>query len=156
MEDQNSDLAFREIHHDELDQLLSLYEYLHTKDLPLPHKGQVQKVWLNICNNSELIYLGAFKDNQLISTCNLSIIQNMTRGCKPYGLIENVCTHPKNRRLGIGQRLMQYTLNLAWKQDCYKVMLLTGTSNAEAHKFYKASGFDSDAKHGFIAMPHRE
>ena len=147
------ELTFREIECSELDQLLYLYKHLHANDFPLPPKEKVEKVWQNICDNPELLYLGAYVGDILVSTCNLSIIQNMTRGCKPYGMIENVCTHPKHRRQKIGKRLIQYTLNIAWKNDCYKTMLLTGRKNKDVHKFYISSGFDPNAKQAFLAKP---
>jgi GNAT superfamily N-acetyltransferase len=81
------------------------------------------------------------------------IILNLTRGARPYGLIENVVTHPDWRRRGIGTRILKSSLELAWEQDCYKVMLLTGRKDEATLRFYQEAGFEAGVKTGFIAKP---
>lgn len=45
---------------------------------------------------------------------------------------------------------MQATLDRARAAGCYKVMLMTGSSRPETHAFYRACGFDGDAKHAYL------
>ena len=80
----------------------------------------------------------------------------MTRGARPYGIIENVVTHPDDRRQGIGTLVLNYALNLAWQQDCYKVMLLTSSKREETLHFYERAGFKRGVKTGFIALPPKD
>ena len=146
-------MVIREIRESDLPDLFRLYEHLHASDDPLPAQGVVQKIWRRIQQNPELKYFGAFVDNALVSTCALSVIPNMTRACRPYGVIENVVTSPAFRRRGFGRAVLQHALDHAWSRGSYKVMLLTGRKNEETYKFYESSGFDRHAKQAFLAKP---
>jgi len=101
--------------------------------------------------DSQSHYLVADVTGQIVSSCTLAIILNLTRGARPYGLIENVVTHPDFRRRGIGTRILQSALELAWEQDCYKVMLLTGRKDEATLRFYQQAGFEAGVKTGFVA-----
>jgi GNAT superfamily N-acetyltransferase len=82
-------------------------------------------------------------------------VPNLTRGARPYGLIENVVTHPDWRGRGIGTAVLHHALNLAWDADCYKVMLLTGRTDEATLGFYERAGFAGGEKTGFVARPPR-
>lgn len=143
----------RELKTIELDDLLALYAHLHDRDDPLPERKCVEDVWNNIRNHSSFRYYGVFVDRRLVSSCTLSVIPNLTRGCRPYGLIENVVTHSEFRRRGYAAAALKYTLSRAWRERCYKVMLLTGRKNEGIFSFYESVGFDRDAKQAFLAKP---
>jgi GNAT superfamily N-acetyltransferase len=89
----------------------------------------------------------------LVSSCTLTIIPNLTRGARPYGLIENVITDQGYRGRGFGTRLLRHALQVAWDRDCYKVMLLTGHKDEGVFRFYEGAGFRRGVKTGFIAYP---
>ena len=92
-------------------------------------------------------------EGQLATSCTLVIIPNLTRGARPYGLIENVVTHAEYRQRGIGTRLLRHALQIAWEQNCYKVMLLTGRQDEATLRFYEKAGFQRGLKTGVIAKP---
>jgi GNAT superfamily N-acetyltransferase len=135
----------------ELDRLIALYEHLHADDAPLPDRGELEKLWCEILENPLLHYLVAELDGRLVSSCTLAITPNLTRGARPYGLIENVVTHADYRGRGLATAVLRHALDLAWKLGCYKVMLLTGSKEAGVHRFYEGAGFTKDEKTGFIA-----
>jgi GNAT superfamily N-acetyltransferase len=85
---------------------------------------------------------------QLVASCTLVVVPNLTRGGKPYGLLENVVTHRDFRNHGFGGQLLHYASDAAWKADCYKVMLLTGSKKPETIRFYLGAGFEQ-SKTGF-------
>jgi GNAT superfamily N-acetyltransferase len=91
--------------------------------------------------------------DRLVATCNLTIIPNLTRGARPYGIIENVVTHPTYRQRGLSTKVLRYALTIAWQQNCYKVMLLTGSKQEETLQFYERAGFERGIKTGLIAVP---
>jgi GNAT superfamily N-acetyltransferase len=149
-------LIVRHIEPQELDALLALYTQLHRKDAPLPGKSELNTTWAGITSNPLLHYIVGELNDRIVSSCTLAIIPNLTRGARPYGLIENVVTHVDYRKRGFGTAVLQYALQLAWKANCYKVMLLTGSKEDSVFRFYEASGFERGIKTGFIAYPPGE
>ena len=82
----------------------------------------------------------------LVSSCTLAIVPNLTRGGRPYGVIENVVTHADFRRQGLGKRVLAHALDLAWQADCYKVHLATGSKRESTLGFYEGAGFQRGGK----------
>ncbi len=149
-------ITVRLITRDELPQLLALYHHLNPVDAPLPADDVLQSIWDTILHDPRLYYIVADLANQLVATCNLTIVPNLTRGARPYGIIENVVTHADYRRQGFGTQLLHYALALAWQQKCYKVMLLSGSKREETLHFYEKVGFKRGVKTGFVALPPEE
>jgi GNAT superfamily N-acetyltransferase len=146
-------MQVRQITATELNELLSLYRYLHEQDDPRPSDAEVQATWQELLENPRYRYLGAYADEQLVSSCAITIIPNLTRGCRPYGVIENVVTHAGFRGRGYGKAVVAEALSFAWASGCYKVMLLTGRKDEATFRFYETAGFDRHEKQAFIAKP---
>lgn len=138
-------------HRDELDNLLNLYQHLHTDDAPLPGDSVLNQVWDDILHDPKVNCLVTELDGVLVASCVLVIVPNLTRGARPYGLIENVVTHADYRRKGIATHLLHHALQIAWNNNCYKVMLLTGSKSEGIHQFYEQAGFTKGDKTGFVA-----
>ena len=136
---------------DDLPGVLELYRHLHFADDPLPSEKELERLWQHILANPMLHYWVAEVDGQLVATCNLTVIPNLTRGARPYGLIENVVTHADYRRRGLGRQILQQALHLAWQRGCYKVMLMTGRKQPEVLSFYESAGFEAGSKTAFVA-----
>jgi GNAT superfamily N-acetyltransferase len=146
-------MIIRMIHPNELNDLLALYSHLHKSDEPLPESSVVQAVWQELMANSRYKYFGGYVRNTLVASCTITVIPNLTRGCKPYGVIENVVTHASHRNKGYGKELLAHALAHAWSVGCYKVMLLTGRKDETTFHFYESAGFDRHAKQAFHAKP---
>jgi GNAT superfamily N-acetyltransferase len=151
----DGDVLFRTIERHELPALLDLYRHLRDADAPLPADDVLWQVWEEILQDPKMRVLVADLDGSLVASCTLAIIPNLTRGARPYGLVENVVTHSAHRRQGIGTRLLRHALQTAWEWNCYKVMLLTGSKSEGTLQFYEQAGFRKGIKTGFIAMPER-
>jgi len=146
------EVVFRNASPDDLPAVLELYHHLHTKDDPLD-EATAARVWQQILNDAHQSLIVAEADGRAVASCVLAIVPNLTRGGRPYGLIENVVTHVDYRRRGFGRALLQHALQLAWREGCYKVMLLTGRRDEGTLRFYAASGFLAGVKTAFIAYP---
>lgn len=146
-------LRIVEIAPDELDALLALYRHLHAADEPLPERAVVEAVWRELLGSGRHRYFGGYVGEQLVASCTLTVIPNLTRGCRPYGVIENVVTHADHRNRGHGKAILAHALALAWSERCYKVMLLTGRKDEATLRFYESAGFDRHGKQAFIAKP---
>lgn len=131
--------------------LLDLYRHLHVTDDPLPLPERLDDIWREILENDRIRYFGTFIGDELVSSCTIVIVPNLTRGCRPYGLIENVVTDANYRKRGYARSLLHMALAFAWENGCYKVMLMTGRKDKETLDFYRASGFDPDGKQAFVA-----
>ena len=144
----------RQLRPDDLPGLTRLYSFFHPEEYSPDHLDPiVQKTWQTILANPHLRYYGAEADDQLVSTCTLTLIPNLSRACRPYGLIENVITDPAWRKKGLATQVLEFALNEAWREGCYKVMLLTGSKKEETLRFYEKAGFQRGVKTGFIAYP---
>jgi N-acetylglutamate synthase-like GNAT family acetyltransferase len=96
------------------------------KDNPAQDREKIQQTWSEILNSPHIRFYMMEEVSILVCTCMLSIIANLSRGCAPYGLIENVVTEIRFRRQGFATELLKFALIDAWKSGCYKVMLCTG------------------------------
>lgn len=144
-------MLVRRLAHDDLASLLALYVYLHSE---VQAASEIlDETWRNICADPRLHYFAAQFEGELVATCALTLVPNLTRGARPYGLIENVVTAPAFRCQGIGTAVLQYALNVAWAAGCYKVMLLTGSKRETTLHFYEQAGFERGSKTGFVAYP---
>ena len=148
-------MEIRELAESDLAELLSLYKHLHVADEPAPSQARVEAVWRELLANPRIRYFGVAIDSQLVSSCNLTVVPNLTRGCRPYGLIENIVTHAEHRSRRLGKAVLTQALSFAWDQDCYKVMLMTGRKDEVTFQFYESAGFDRYDKQAFIVKrPH--
>jgi len=146
-------VRIRNAHQNELEALLNLYQHLHATDAPLPEGATLRQIWSEILSDPKVYCLVADLNGELVASCVLVVIPNLTRGARPYGLIENVVTHAAHRRKGIATQLLRHALQVAWGKNCYKAMLLTGSKHKEIHRFYEQAGFIKGDKTGFVAKP---
>ncbi len=143
-------MEIRELQGEDLDALLGLYAYLHEDDVPLPQREHIEALWQEVVDNHCLSYLGAFEEGMLLSSCNLTIVPNLTRGCRPFALIENVVTVPDYRNRGYGKGVIREAIQRAKDAHCYKVMLYTSRKEESVHRFYMDLGFSSDTKTAYV------
>lgn len=147
----NMEATIRLIKKDELLGLLELYKHLNKEDPELENDDRLKIMWEQMYNNPDMHYVVADVNGKLVASCVLVVIQNLTRNARPYALIENVVTHSDHRRKGFGNAVLSKALEIAWQQNCYKVMLLTGSKEEGTLLFYEKAGFKKDIKTGFIA-----
>lgn len=146
----NHEFKLRLIRYEELRCLLDLYKHFENGDPELEDDKALYNLWDAIFYDPNLYYIVVEKDGLLVSSCTISIIKNLTRSTRPYGLIENVVTHLEYRNLGLGKAVLKKAIEVARNNNCYKVMLLTGSKMEETLNFYKSAGFRDDIKTGFI------
>ena len=89
-------------------------------------------------------------DNKIVSSCVCVIIPNLTRNVRPYAIIENVVTHKDYRGKGYASECLAYVKEIAKKEKCYKMMLLTGSKKESTMEFYKSAGYNCSDKTAFV------
>ena len=78
------------------------------------------------------------------------IIPNLTRGVRPYAFVENVVTHADYRKRGYATSCLDLAKQIARENNCYKMMLLTGSKEESTLNFYRKAGYNSSDKTAFI------
>lgn len=144
--------SIRAVRPADLAALLELYVHLNPDNADVPEDALLQPAWERILSDPNIFCFVAEADGVLTGSCLLAVMPNLTRGARPFGVIENVVTHKDYRRQGIGRRLMRRALQTAWDAGCYKVMLLSGAWRKDAHRFYEELGFTQNGKVGFVAV----
>lgn len=142
-------VSVRSIHENELGQLLLLYKHLNTDDPDL-NVDEIQDHWHEMIKDNLMRIIVVEHEGKVISSCVLVMIRNLTRGARPYGLIENVVTHLEYRKKGYGKLALQKAVEIAKENNCYKVMLMTSSRMEGTHSFYESCGFIKGDKTGFI------
>ena len=137
--------VIRSAQRDDLREVLALYRHLNPAD-PRVDAERAEGAWSALLSSGFNTVLVAEIAGALVASCTLSVIPNLTRSARPYGVIENVVdAHSEHRRTGLGRAVLAAALDLAWNANCYKVMLASGR-NEETLRFYDQMGFKRGGK----------
>lgn len=139
----------REIRKNELVSLLELYLYLHEKEVP-EMTEHLKSTWNTIIEDKNHHIIVKEVDGRIVSSCVCVIIPNLTRNIRPYAFVENVVTHSAYRGKGYATECLDYARSIAEKENCYKMMLLTGSKDNSTLDFYRNAGYNSTDKTAFI------
>lgn len=139
----------REAIKNDLDEILKLYLYLHETDIP-EDSVNLRNTWNNIINDSNHHLIVCEIDGKIVSSCVCVIIPNLTRNVRPYAFVENVVTHKEYRNKGYATACLDYAKQIAKENNCYKMMLLTGSKEENTLNFYRNAGYNSSDKTAFI------
>jgi len=143
------ELIIKKVEKNDLSKLLELYTHLNDNPCPAIDR-RIEDIWERLLSEKNHHILGGYIGENLVSTCAVTIIENLTHGQTPYALIENVVTHPDYRNRGYGTRVLDAAKNTAVKNSCYKIMLMTGSKKESTINFYKNAGYDPNEKTAFI------
>ena len=139
----------REIREEDLEGLLELYMQLHDNPMPDISKELLDK-WNRILNDKDHHIIVAEEEGRIVSSCVCVIIPNLTHEQRPYAFVENVITDETYRGKGLATKCLEFAKEIAQKENCYKMMLLTGSKNPKTLDFYRRAGYNSEDKTAFI------
>ena len=139
----------REIRENELNKLLELYLSLHETSVP-EMTEHLKNTWNTIMKDKNHHIIVKEIGGNIVSSCVCVIIPNLTRNIRPYAFIENVVTNSAYRGKGYATECLNYAKEIAIKENCYKLMLLTGSKEEATLKFYSNAGYNSSDKTAFI------
>lgn len=139
----------REINNDDFEGLMYLYTQLG--DNPFPEKNdEILHLWNQILNDKGHHIIVAEVDGKIVSSCVCVIIPNLTHNQRPYAFVENVVTDENYRKRGLATACLNYAKEIAQKEHCYKIMLLTGSKRESTLSFYEQAGYNRKDKTAFI------
>lgn len=133
-------ITIRAAQPDDLESLLSLYQDMSSNNV-VNDPEIAKKTYATMLAHQGLTIFVALDNDKPVATATLVVTPNLTRGCKPYALIENVVSAVSHRGQGYGKAVVCHAIEAAWQAGCYKAMLLTGRTDPAIHKFYEACGF---------------
>ena len=139
----------REVNKNELTELLELYLHLHENQIP-EITEHLQSTWDTIIKDKNHHIIVKEVDGKIVSSCVCVIIPNLTRNIRSYAFVENVVTHSDYRGKGYATECLSYAKEIAEKENCYKMMLLTGSKSEKTLSFYQNAGYNSTDKTAFI------
>jgi GNAT superfamily N-acetyltransferase len=107
-----------------------------------PHKDKVPDADLIfgydlLSDNNIQVYLG-YINHKPVCTATLYIIPTFRRNFSDFAQIENVVTLLSHRGNGYGKMMIEYLVDIAKKNSCYKIVLNCG---GDIMPFYKGCGF---------------
>jgi len=133
--------------------MLSTYK-LHLKYLsPLNQIQEKRMLGMDLEGKLEIV----MKRKLTAKKHELALIVERMKGLSPldklsqgYAFVENVVTHADFRGNGYAGECLDYAKKIAEKENCYKMMLLTGSKKPETMHFYEKAGYNSSDKTAFI------
>lgn len=139
----------REVKENDLNELLHLYKQLHNSEVVI-NLDKLSELWNQILQDNNHHIIVVEEDGKIVSSCVCVIIPNLTHNQQPYALIENVITDGAYRKKGFATKCLNYAKEIATREKCYKIMLLTGSKKDTTLQFYRNAGFNSEDKTAFI------
>jgi GNAT superfamily N-acetyltransferase len=138
-----SDLPFiLELYHELSITTTGVEQHLNTSS------DDYRKVFADILSDPRRELLVAEYQSEVVGTVALFIITGLSHGATPYTLVENLIVNHKYRRMGIGKKLMEYTIARAKQERCHRIELCSDKRRKEAHRLYNSLGFSPSA-YGF-------
>ena len=139
----------REAAEADLDGLLALLAQLHG-ERPPEDGPALRALWRRIMDDGGHHVIVAEEGGVIVSSCVVVVIPNLTHGQRPYALVENVVTHADYRRRGLASACLDYAREIAVRENCYKLMLMTGSKEDGTLRFYEQAGYNRSDKTAFI------
>lgn len=133
----------------DINEILTLYLSLHEDSVPADDE-RLRDVWDQIIADANHHLLVNEQDRRIVASCVCVIVPNLTRGLRPYALVENVVTLEGFRCRGYATQCLDRAREIAAEAGCYKMMLLTGAKDEATLNFYRRAGYNSTDKTAFI------
>ena len=73
----------------------------------------------------------------ILGSAVLLIMPNLAHQATHWALVENLIIDQKQQRRNVGTKLIEYAINRAKDEGCYKLMLNSNKRRQGAHKFYR-------------------
>lgn len=139
----------REANENDLQAVLELYLHLHETSIP-EDSAHLRDTWKQIISDPYHHLIVCEVDGKLVSSCVCVIIPNLSKQVRPYAFIENVVTHKNYRKKGYATACLDFAKEIAMRENCYKMMLLTGSKDPKTLSFYQQAGYNANDKTAFI------
>lgn len=144
-------VSFRAASKADLSGVLRLYSQPDLDDGQMLSIADAERIFERMSQYPNYKLYVAVAGERVVGTFALLIMDNLAHLGTPSALIEDVAVDPTLQGRGIGRKMMQYALELAAEQGCYKVALSSNLKRERAHAFYESLGFE---RHGYSYRIH--
>jgi len=103
-----------------------------------------------LAGHADAALLVASVDGALVGTVFVAWCPDAMFGRRPFAVVENIVVDAAARGRGVGAALLAEVERLSLARDCSKIMLLSASERAEAHRFFERGGYAGDRKRGFV------
>ncbi len=110
----------------------------HVLENAFETKSGSTRRWWNILADTNAFPHVVEIDGFIMGTATLYILEKLIHTGGKVGIIEDVAMHERSRGLGAGKQLIEYLIEHAEENKCYKVILSCNKSNIG---FYEKCGF---------------
>lgn len=148
-------IEIREARKTDLKHLLALYTQLNNNQMPILDEN-LEQLWKDILSDPNHHIIVGIIEEKIVSSCVLIIIKNLTHNQRPYALIENVITSEECRGKGYATAILNFAKTIAESENCYKIVLMTGSKKESTSNFYKRVGYNDKDKTAFIQWIDKE
>jgi len=126
----------------------SILNLLYDLERPRPLDEDEIKIFKNkirdYFSDADKSILVAEQEKEIAGIVSIVYLQRLNRA-KLEMYIPELIIAEKLRYSGIGKKLMQYCIDLAKQNNCYRIRLESGNQRKESHEFYKSIGFEQSA-----------
>tara|TARA_B100000579_G_C22285645_1_gene600337 strand:- start:64 stop:492 length:429 start_codon:yes stop_codon:yes gene_type:complete len=131
-----SDIIFRKIKKDDLDEVYILLNQLSKKDITSIDKDSS---WKNFISNTSSNSIVGIYENRIVAYGSI-VIENKIRGYIA-GHIEDIVVDSSVRGKMVGVKLVKELISIGKSKSCYRITLFC---DDELIKFYERNGFKVD------------
>ncbi len=137
--DQVHGVVVRPAQADDAQALVELLTQLHPAYPPDPNRAN--EILVEAMRQPGRTLLVATLDVRVVGTADLLIVPQLTHGCHPWAIVENVVVDQATRGGGVGRAMMAEALHRANEVGCYMMQLVSLRHRHDAHAFYEGLGF---------------
>lgn len=116
------------------------YTYIFTKTGGPEASEHLRNTWDSIVSDRNHHLIVCEAEGKPVASCVCVIIPNLTRGGRPYAFVENVVTHADYRKMGYATSCLDLAKQIARENNCYKMILLTGSKEESILNFIERQG----------------
>lgn len=124
---------------DRIEEYLKCVESLNSAGVELCGTDQIMEA-LVLRPTNVLTFVGVLDDGRIVSTATV-IMEKKLRYQRLCCHIEDVGVHPDYRGCGYGKSIVEYCIDVAKRNNCYKVKL---NCSKDLISFYEKKGFETD------------
>lgn len=141
-------LAVRPALISDLPEVIRLMALMHEDEpAPLTHvNADLTAIFVDISSDTRRRLIVGLVDETVAGTADMIMVNNLSRGGRPWATVENVVVDPAYRRRGLARKMMLHLMNEATNAGCYKVQLISHSRRIEAHRLYETLRFDAPVR----------